>query len=100
LTQSRETARRSDWLRRYLIDRFYRRGLHFEQLMTDDEALEAFIRKAGIACGTLAAPAAWARWRSDGITDIRAGCAGVSGIASRRRLAVPAVPCANTNFPP
>src|SRR4029453_18489233 len=37
-----------EWLRRYLIDRFIVEGFTFDQLMTDDEALEAFIRKAGI----------------------------------------------------
>src|SRR5439155_1742389 len=35
-------------LRKYMIEKFVVEGFTFEQVMTDDEALEAFIRKAAI----------------------------------------------------
>jgi len=35
-------------LRRYMIEKFVIEGFTFEQVMTDDEALEAFVRKAAI----------------------------------------------------
>ena len=37
-----------EWLRRWIIDRFIVEGYRFDQLMTDDDALEDFIRKAAI----------------------------------------------------
>ena len=36
------------WLRRWVIDRFIVEGFRFDQLMTDDDALEAFVRRATI----------------------------------------------------
>src|SRR6266705_5241232 len=35
-------------LRRYMIDTFVVEGFTFDQVMSDDEALEAFVRKAAI----------------------------------------------------
>jgi 5-(hydroxymethyl)furfural/furfural oxidase len=35
-------------LRHYMIDNFVVEGFTFEQVMSDDEALEAFVRKAAI----------------------------------------------------
>ncbi|WP_239511876.1 GMC oxidoreductase, partial [Klebsiella pneumoniae] len=35
-------------LRRYMIENFVVEGFTFEQVMSDDEALEAFVRKATI----------------------------------------------------
>ncbi len=56
------------WLRGWIIDRYIVEGFRFDQLMTDDDALEAFVRKARSACGMRPVPAAWAptgtRWRS------------------------------------
>ncbi|HEX5453754.1 MAG TPA: GMC family oxidoreductase, partial [Stellaceae bacterium] len=37
-----------DWLRKWIIDRFIVEGYRFDQLMTDDDALESFIRGASI----------------------------------------------------
>ncbi|HWB50526.1 MAG TPA: GMC family oxidoreductase N-terminal domain-containing protein, partial [Stellaceae bacterium] len=36
------------WLRSWIIDRYIVEGFRFDQLMTDDDALEAFVRKAAI----------------------------------------------------
>ncbi|MGH7110796.1 MAG: GMC family oxidoreductase, partial [Stellaceae bacterium] len=36
------------WLRTYMINRFIVEGFRFDELMTDDDRLEAFIRKAAI----------------------------------------------------
>src|SRR6266480_1789474 len=89
-----------DWLRRYLIDRFIVEGFTFDQLMTDDEALEAFIRKAGIGVWHASCTC---RMGADGdpmaVTDNQGRVRGVSGLRVVDASLFPAVPCANTNFP-
>jgi len=89
-----------DWLRRYLIDRFIVEGFTFDQLMTDDEALEAFIRKAGIGVWHASCTC---RMGADGdpmaVTDNQGRVRGISGLRVVDASLFPAVPCANTNFP-
>ena len=54
-------------LRHYMIDNFIVEGFTFEQVMSDDEALEAFVRKATIGVWHASCSAGWAaptiRWR-------------------------------------
>jgi 5-(hydroxymethyl)furfural/furfural oxidase len=89
-----------EWLRRYLIDRFIVEGFTFDQLMTDDEALEAFIRKAGIGVWHATCTC---RMGADGdpmaVTDNQGRVRGVSGLRVVDASLFPCVPCANTNFP-
>ena len=87
-------------MRRWLIDRFIVEGFTFDQLMTDDEALEAFIRKAGIGVWHATCTC---RMGADGdpmaVTDNQGRVRGVAGLRVVDASLFPAVPCANTNFP-
>ncbi len=89
-----------DWLRRWLIDRYIVEGFRFDQLMTDDDALEAFIRKAAIGVWHATCTC---RMGSDddpmAVTDNQGRVRGVAGIARRRRLAVPRRPLRQHQFP-
>ncbi len=87
-------------LRRLLIDRFIVEGFRFEQVMTDDEALEAFIRKATI--GVWHASCTCRMGRADdpmAVTDTSGRVRGVQGLRVVDASLFPIVPCANTNFP-
>ena len=69
--------------------------------MEDDDALEAFIRKADDRrLARLAAPAAWARDDDPmAVTDTAGRVRGVEGLRVVDASIFPVVPCANTNFP-
>src|SRR5229473_932633 len=89
-----------DWLRRWMIERFIVEGFKFDQLMTDDEALEAFIRKAGI--GVWHASCTCRMGADDdpmAVTDNQGRVRGVAGLRVVDASLFPCVPCANTNFP-
>jgi 5-(hydroxymethyl)furfural/furfural oxidase len=89
-----------DWLRRWLMDRYVLEGYRFDQLMTDDEALEDFIRKAGI--GVWHATCTCRMGADDdpmAVTDNQGRVRGVSGLRVVDASLFPTVPCANTNFP-
>ncbi len=89
-----------DWLRRYLIDRFIVEGFRFDQLMTDDDALEAFIR--GAAIGVWHATCTCRMGAEDdpmAVTDPQGRVRGVAGLRVVDASLFPTVPCANTNFP-
>jgi 5-(hydroxymethyl)furfural/furfural oxidase len=88
------------WLRRWVIDRFIVEGFRFDQLMTDDDALEAFVRKATIGVWHATCTC---RMGADGdpmaVTDNQGRVRGVLGLRVVDASLFPAVPCANTNFP-
>jgi 5-(hydroxymethyl)furfural/furfural oxidase len=88
------------WLRRWILNKFIVEGFTFDQLMTDDEALEAFIRKAGIGVWHATCTC---RMGSDddplAVTDNQGRVRGVSGLRVVDASLFPCVPCANTNFP-
>jgi 5-(hydroxymethyl)furfural/furfural oxidase len=87
-------------LRRFLIDRFIVEGFRFEEVMTDDEALEAFIRKATI--GVWHASCTCRMGRADdpmAVTDTEGRVRGVQGLRVVDASLFPVVPCANTNVP-
>jgi 5-(hydroxymethyl)furfural/furfural oxidase len=89
-----------EWLRRWLMDRYVLEGYRFDQLMTDDDALEDFIRKAGI--GVWHASCTCRMGAEDdpmAVTDNQGRVRGVSGLRVVDASLFPAVPCANTNFP-
>jgi 5-(hydroxymethyl)furfural/furfural oxidase len=88
------------WLRRWVIDRFIVEGFRFDQLMTDDDALEAFVRKATI--GVWHATCTCRMGADDdpmAVTDNQGRVRGVAGLRVVDASLFPAVPCANTNFP-
>ena len=87
-------------LRSYLIRNVITEGFKYESLMRDDEALEAFVRKAAI--GTWHASCS-CRMGADGdpmaVTDTQGRVRGVEGLRVVDASIFPLVPCANTNFP-
>jgi 5-(hydroxymethyl)furfural/furfural oxidase len=89
-----------DWLRKWMISKYIVEGYTFEQLMTDDDALETFIRGASI--GVWHATCTCRMGADDdpmAVTDNQGRVRGVSGLRVVDASLFPAVPCANTNFP-
>jgi 5-(hydroxymethyl)furfural/furfural oxidase len=87
-------------LRRYMIDNFIVEGFTFEDVMKDDEALEAFVRKATI--GVWHASCSCRMGREDdpmAVVDTQGRVKGVQGLRVVDASIFPVVPCANTNFP-
>jgi 5-(hydroxymethyl)furfural/furfural oxidase len=87
-------------LRHYMIDKFVVEGFTFEQVMNDDEALEAFVRKAAI--GVWHASCSCRMGRPDdpmAVVDTQGRVKGVQGLRVVDASIFPVVPCANTNFP-
>ena len=87
-------------LRRFMIDKFVVEGFTFDQVMTDDEALEAFVRKAAI--GVWHASCTCRMGRADdpmAVVDTQGRVKGVQGLRVVDASIFPVVPCANTNFP-
>jgi 5-(hydroxymethyl)furfural/furfural oxidase len=87
-------------LRHYMIDTFVVEGLTFDQVMNDDEALEAFVRKATI--GVWHASCSCRMGRPDdplSVVDTQGRVKGVQGLRVVDASIFPVVPCANTNFP-
>ena len=89
-----------EWLRRWIIDRFIVEGYRFDQLMTNDDALEDFIRKAAIgvwhaSCtcrmGADADPMA--------VTDNQGRVRGVAGLRVVDASIFPTGPRCNLHFP-
>ena len=87
-------------LRSYMIDNFVVEGFTFDQVMGDDEALEAFVRKATI--GVWHASCSCRMGRPDdpmAVVDTQGRVRGVQGLRVVDASIFPVVPCANTNFP-
>jgi 5-(hydroxymethyl)furfural/furfural oxidase len=87
-------------LRSWLVDRYVVEGFTFRQVMEDDEALEAFIRKAAI--GVWHASCSCRMGREDdpmAVVDAEGRVRGVGGLRVVDASIFPVVPCANTNFP-
>jgi len=87
-------------LRRYMIDTFIVEGFTFDDVMNDDDALEAFVRKAAI--GVWHASCSCRMGRADdpmAVVDTQGRVKGVQGLRVVDASIFPVVPCANTNFP-
>jgi 5-(hydroxymethyl)furfural/furfural oxidase len=87
-------------LRSYMIDNFVVEGFTFDQVMGDDEALEAFVRKAAI--GVWHASCSCRMGRPDdpmAVVDTQGRVKGIQGLRVVDASIFPVVPCANTNFP-
>lgn len=88
------------FLRSAFIDRFVIEGFRFREVMEDDEALEAFIRKATI--GVWHASCTCRIGREDdprAVVDPEGRVRGVQGLRVVDASVFPVVPSANTNFP-
>jgi 5-(hydroxymethyl)furfural/furfural oxidase len=87
-------------LRSYMIDNFVVEGFTFDEVMGDDEALEAFVRKATI--GVWHASCSCRMGQPDdpmAVVDTQGRVKGVQGLRVVDASIFPVVPCANTNFP-
>ena len=87
-------------LRRVLMEKFILEGYTFQQLMTDDEALEDFVRTASI--GVWHASCSCRMGAEDdpmAVVDNVGRVRGVQGLRVVDASIFPVVPCANTNFP-
>jgi 5-(hydroxymethyl)furfural/furfural oxidase len=87
-------------LRSTIIDRFVVEGFTFDQVMRDDEVLEAFVRKAAI--GVWHASCSCRMGRPDdpmAVVDTQGRVRGIQGLRVVDASIFPVVPCANTNFP-
>jgi len=87
-------------LRDYVIDSFVVEGFTFDQVMRDDDALEAFVRKSAI--GVWHASCSCRMGRADdpmAVVDGQGRVKGVQGLRVVDASIFPVVPCANTNFP-
>ncbi len=83
-----------------MIDNFVVEGFTFDQVMGDDEALEAFVRKATI--GVWHASCSCRMGRADdpmAVVDTEGRVKGMQGLRVVDASIFPVVPCANTNFP-
>ena len=87
-------------LRRTLIDRLIVESYRFDELMSDDDRLEEFIRKSAIGVWHASCTC---RMGADGdvmaVTDPQGRVRGVAGLRVVDASIFPVVPCANTNFP-
>jgi 5-(hydroxymethyl)furfural/furfural oxidase len=87
-------------LRHYMIDTFVVEGFTFDQVMNDEEAMEAFVRKAAI--GVWHASCSCRMGAPDdpmAVVDTQRRVKGVQGLRVVDASIFPVVPCANTNFP-
>jgi len=87
-------------LRHYMIDNFVVEGFTFDDVINDDEALEAFVRKATI--GVWHASCSCRMGRADdpmAVVDNQGRVKGIQGLRVVDASIFPVVPCANTNFP-
>ncbi len=87
-------------LRRYMIENFVVEGFTFDQVMTDGDALEEFVRKNTI--GVWHASCTCRMGRADdpmAVVDTQGRVKGVQGLRVVDASVFPIVPCANTNFP-
>jgi len=87
-------------LRSYLIRTLVMEGFTLQDLLTDDEKLEAFVRKAAV--GVWHASCTCRMGAEDdpmAVTDPAGRVRGVDGLRVADASVFPVVPCANTNFP-
>jgi 5-(hydroxymethyl)furfural/furfural oxidase len=88
------------FLRRYFIDNFVVEGFRIDEVMTDDAALEAFIRKATIGVWHASCSCRMGRPEDPmSVVDSNGRVKGIEGLRVVDASIFPVVPCANTNFP-
>jgi 5-(hydroxymethyl)furfural/furfural oxidase len=87
-------------LRRYLMQTLVMEGITLQDVLTDDDKLEAFVRKAAVGVWHASCTC---RMGSDddpmAVTDPAGRVRGVDGLRVVDASVFPLVPCANTNFP-
>ncbi len=87
-------------LRKYLLKNYVMEGVTIQDMLTDEEKLEAFVRKAAV--GVWHASCTCRMGAADdpmAVTDNAGRVRGVEGLRVTDASIFPVVPCANTNFP-
>jgi len=87
-------------LRRYLMRTLIMEGVSLQDVLTDDDACEAFVRRAAV--GVWHASCTCRMGGEDdpmAVTDPAGRVRGVAGLRVVDASVFPVVPCANTNFP-
>ena len=87
-------------LRSFLIKNFVMEGVTIQDMLTDDDALEAFVRKASV--GVWHASCTCRMGADDdpmAVTNASGRVRGVGGLRVADASIFPQVPSANTNFP-
>jgi 5-(hydroxymethyl)furfural/furfural oxidase len=87
-------------LRKYLLKNYVMENVTIHDMLTDDEKLEAFVRKAAV--GVWHASCTCRMGAADdpmAVTDNAGRVRGVEGLRVTDASIFPVVPCANTNFP-
>ena len=87
-------------LRNYLIKNYVMEGVTIQDMLTDDDALERFVRKASV--GVWHASCTCRMGAEDdpmSVTNPAGRVKGVGGLRVVDASIFPQVPCANTNFP-
>ncbi|MBB3896765.1 GMC family oxidoreductase [Roseococcus suduntuyensis] len=88
------------FLRKAFIERFVVEGFQFDEVMTDDTALEAFIRKATIGIWHASCSCRMGREEDPmSVVDTEGRVKGIEGLRVVDASIFPVVPRANTNFP-
>ncbi|MDA1099645.1 MAG: GMC family oxidoreductase N-terminal domain-containing protein [Proteobacteria bacterium] len=89
-----------DFLRSFLMEKLILEEYSLQQIMEDDEALEAFVKKAAV--GVWHASCSCRMGADDdpkAVTNNAGRVRGVEGLRVVDASVFPIVPCANTNFP-
>ncbi|HYZ21293.1 MAG TPA: GMC family oxidoreductase N-terminal domain-containing protein [Rhodopila sp.] len=87
-------------LRKYLIETFIMEGLTLHDVLTDDEKLESFVRKAAVGVWHASCTCRMGAENDPmAVTDPAGRVRGVGGLRVVDASLFPVVPCANTNFP-
>ena len=89
-----------DFLRRFLMEKLIQEDYSLKQILDDDEALEAFVKKAAV--GVWHASCSCRMGADDdpkAVTNNAGQVRGVEGLRVVDASVFPVVPCANTNFP-
>lgn len=87
-------------VRKYLLENLVMEGITLNDVLTDDDKCEAFVRRAAV--GVWHASCTCRMGRDDdpmAVTDPAGRVRGVDGLRVVDASVFPAVPCANTNFP-
>jgi 5-(hydroxymethyl)furfural/furfural oxidase len=87
-------------VRQYLLKNYVMEGVTIHDMLTDDEKLEAFVRKAAV--GVWHASCTCRMGAADdpmAVTDNAGRVRGMEGLRVTDASIFPVVPCANTNFP-
>lgn len=87
-------------VRRFLLEKYIMEGFSLQEVLTDDDTCEAFVRKAAV--GVWHASCTCRMGADDdpmAVTDPAGRVRGVEGLRVVDASVFPLVPCANTNFP-